>query len=127
MFRYHGEEQQRLGGAGVDKGVTVTLGAVVALAGDETLLAVVIQASGLAAEDVDDLAVGLVAVVADGTPRFQPSAHNLVLSVVVGAEHRVALPALELRVGNFLNLVEIYYHVGKSFSFLLLASLARSC
>ena len=65
MFRNDGEESQRLGGAGVDEGMAVALGTVVALSGDEALLPVIIQAAGLAAEDEDNLAVGLMLVVAD--------------------------------------------------------------
>jgi hypothetical protein len=42
LFRYDGKEGQRLSVAGVDEGVAVALGAVVALAGDEALLSVII-------------------------------------------------------------------------------------
>ena len=37
--------------------------------------------------------------------------HNLVLSVIVGAEQRLALSALELRIGHLLKLIEIYKHI----------------
>ncbi len=85
-------------------------GAVVALAGGEPLLAVVIKAAGFAADNEDNLAVGGMAVEAYGTADVEPSAHNLVGSVVEGSEHRVALSALELRVGDFCYFVEVYYH-----------------
>jgi hypothetical protein len=42
LFRNDGEESQWLGGAGVDEGVAVALGTVVALAGAEALLTVII-------------------------------------------------------------------------------------
>jgi hypothetical protein len=67
LLRNDGEKSQRLGSAGVDKGVAVSLGAVVALSGDEAFLAVVVETSGLPTEYIDNLAVGLVAVVAYGT------------------------------------------------------------
>ena len=65
-----------------------------------------------------------MAVVADRAAGLQPPAHNLVLSVVISAEHRVALATFELRVSHLLNLVEIYFHVGKSF--LLFSCFAKS-
>ena len=46
---------ERLGLAGIDKAVAVAFGAVVRLTGGEGFLAVVVEAAGKAAEDVDNL------------------------------------------------------------------------
>lgn len=77
-----GKEGERLGGGGIDKAVGMALGAVVALARSQFLLAVVVQHAGLAAEDVYHLAAGVVAVVADGAARVETAAHYLVCAVV---------------------------------------------
>ncbi len=82
-----------------------------ALSRSELFLAVVEKASCFAAEDEDNLAVGLVLVIADGATHLEPSTHNLVLPVVESAEQCVALATLELRIGDFFYLIEIYYHI----------------
>lgn len=85
-------------------------GAVVALTSGEAFLAVIKEAVCFAANDEDNLAVGGMAVEAYGTADVEPSAHNLVGSVVEGSEHRVALSALELRVGDFCYFVKVDNH-----------------
>ena len=54
MLWHHGEEQQWLGCAGVDKAVRMTLRTVVALADRQALFAVVVETACLTAEDEYD-------------------------------------------------------------------------
>ena len=108
LLRNDGKKQQRLGCAGIDKAVWMAFGAVVARAGGKALLAVVIKAAGIAADDIDYLAVGLVRVQTYRAARLKPSTHNFVNAVVERAEHRVVFAALETRIGHLVYLVEIY-------------------
>ena len=115
MFRDDGEIGQGFGGRGVDEAVAVAFGAVVALAGGEAFLAVVVEATGVAAEDVDDLAAGLVGVVADGAAGHEASAHNLVDAVEEGTAAGLPFPTLEAGDDGFFYLVEIDFHMRKRF------------
>lgn len=96
LFRDNGKIGQGLSVGGVDKAVRMAFGAVVALAGTEQFFAVVIKAAGLSAEDVDYLAAGIVAVVADGTAGVETAEHDFVHTVEKDAGLGVTFAALEV-------------------------------
>ena len=96
LFGDDGKIGQWLSGGGVDKAVRMAFGAVVALAGTEYFFAVVIKAAGLSAEDVDYLAAGVVAVVADGAAGVETAEHDFVHSVGIDAGLGVTFAALEV-------------------------------
>ena len=93
----------------------MSFGAVVAVAGCEAFLAIVVEASRDARCDEDNLAVRLVLVVTDGATDIKIPNHNLVLSVKKYLRYGVAIAALELRHDVLLYFLEVYNH---GFSFL---------
>ena len=110
LLGYDGEVFQWLFVAGVDEAVGVAAGAVVAVTGHQSFLAVVIEAAGFAGGDEDDLAVGFVLVVADGAAHVEAPQHNLVQSVEEAACPRVALAALEVGHHGFFNIFKVDNH-----------------
>ena len=98
----------------------MAFGAVVALAGGEAFLAVVVEATGVAAEDVDDFAAGLVGMVADGAAGHEASAHDLVDAVEEGTAAGLPFPTLEAGGDGFFYLVEVDFHEGFRFRVVVL-------
>lgn len=92
----------------------MSFGAVMAVAGCEAFLAIVVETTCNARCDEDNLAVSLVLVVTDGATDIKMPGHNLVLSVKKYLRYGVAIAALELRHDVLLYVLEIYNH-GLSF------------
>ena len=67
----NGKVGKRFGGTVVDEAVGMAFGTIMALSRGEKFLAIVVEAAGFAAEDINHLARGVVAVIADGASRFK--------------------------------------------------------
>lgn len=67
----NGKVGERFGWTGVDEAVGMAFGTIMALPRGEKFLTIVVEAAGFAAEDINHLAGGVVAVIADGASRFK--------------------------------------------------------
>ena len=67
----NGKVGERFGGPVVDEAVGMAFGTIMALSRGEKFLAIVVEAAGFATEDINHLARGVVAVIADGASRFK--------------------------------------------------------
>ena len=106
-------EEYKIALAVVDNGVRLATLAIVAVAGDDTLLASLVDDLALALDEVHDLRGVLVGVKTDGRAGLESCEENFVQLI---GEHfcaKSALAALESLKALFCHIIE-FYHLGAS-------------
>ena len=113
LLHWYDRKEYKIALAVIYNGVRLTTLAVVTVAGQNTLLASLVDNLARALDEVHDLRGVLVSVKADGRAGLKPAEKNFVQLVGDHFSAERARAALESLKAFFLNLIE-FYHLGAS-------------